>query len=285
MKSKQKILVPVDFSHSCIELVNFAKEWAKPDGEIHLLFVNELFDMPFGESTFPYGLSNFKEIDESIHKWAEEEFDKLKKNTDLPNLNLTIQSGNVAKTIVAYAETHHIDLLMMATHTKGTVEALFLGSKTSRVLHLTKIPMIVMREPKKSLQFPPRHILVTTDFSKTSQSVFAEVAAIAKTHQSKVTILSIDSYEGNFLEKINAYQREHFFDAFRELGDLVEVKQERSVRADEGILQFLKRNAEIDLLAMSSHGRSGLSHILLGSTTESVIRQVNIPVMVVRAFN
>lgn len=284
MKSNNKILVPVDFSKSCYELLKYAHEWTKPDGEIHALFVNELIDMPFGDTDFPYGLANFSEIDSAIHKWALSEFDKLQSKLGIKNITLTIKSGSVAQSIVAYAETNHLDILMMATHTKSIPEELFVGSKTSRVLHLTKIPMVVMREPNQRLRYPPKHILITTDFSMSSKAVFTKAASVAKRHGSKVTILSIDSYEGSYLEKINAYHREHFFDDFRELGDQVEVKQERSVRADEGILQYLKRNDDVDLLAISSHGRSGLSHILLGSTTESVIRQVKIPVMVVRSF-
>jgi nucleotide-binding universal stress UspA family protein len=47
------------------------------------------------------------------------------------------------------------------------------------------------------------------------------------------------------------------------------------------ILQEAQR-AEVDLIVMASHGRSGLSHFLLGSVTEKVVRHAHCPVLVVR---
>jgi nucleotide-binding universal stress UspA family protein len=51
--------------------------------------------------------------------------------------------------------------------------------------------------------------------------------------------------------------------------------------AAEEIVTFA-READVDLVAMATHGRSGLSHVLLGSVAEQVLRKLTIPVMLVR---
>jgi nucleotide-binding universal stress UspA family protein len=51
--------------------------------------------------------------------------------------------------------------------------------------------------------------------------------------------------------------------------------------ADE-IIQHIEDNA-VELVAMSTHGRTGLSHLVLGSVAEKVVRHAAVPVLLVRA--
>lgn len=51
----------------------------------------------------------------------------------------------------------------------------------------------------------------------------------------------------------------------------------------EEIIEHI-RHRDYDLIAMTTHGRSGVSRLLMGSVTESVIRRAAIPVLVVRAM-
>jgi nucleotide-binding universal stress UspA family protein len=51
--------------------------------------------------------------------------------------------------------------------------------------------------------------------------------------------------------------------------------------AVEGIVQYA-RDQNADLLVMCTHGRTGLSHVLMGSTAEAVVRQAPCPVLTLR---
>jgi nucleotide-binding universal stress UspA family protein len=53
-----------------------------------------------------------------------------------------------------------------------------------------------------------------------------------------------------------------------------------SGRVTESILDYVKDNG-VDLIAMSSHGRSGISRWVLGSVAEKVVRRASIPVLLV----
>jgi nucleotide-binding universal stress UspA family protein len=70
-------------------------------------------------------------------------------------------------------------------------------------------------------------------------------------------------------------------DRLREEGLRVESHVRYGHPAEE-ILEHI-RHWKYDLIAMTTHGRSGVSRLLMGSVTESVIRKAAIPVLVVRA--
>ena len=55
----------------------------------------------------------------------------------------------------------------------------------------------------------------------------------------------------------------------------------RQGTAAEEILKYAKNN-DIDLIAISTHGRSGLGRLLFGSVFDSVMREAGIPVMVIK---
>ena len=72
-------------------------------------------------------------------------------------------------------------------------------------------------------------------------------------------------------------------DRLREMGLRVESHVRYGHPAEE-IIEHI-RHWKYDLIAMTTHGRSGVSRLLMGSVTESVIRKVSIPVLVVRAMD
>jgi hypothetical protein len=59
------------------------------------------------------------------------------------------------------------------------------------------------------------------------------------------------------------------------------------VRRGEPVAEILQgaREAEADLIAMTTHGRSGLRRLLFGSVAEAVLRQAEIPVFLMRLAN
>jgi universal stress protein A len=62
------------------------------------------------------------------------------------------------------------------------------------------------------------------------------------------------------------------------------VKTEKAVRHGKASVQIIKmaREMKADLIVMGSHGRTGLSHVIIGSVAEAVIRHAHCPVLVVR---
>jgi len=149
-----------------------------------------------------------------------------------------------------------------------------------------------------------KHILVTTDFSSDSESAFQyateQVKLIGKEH-CKVTLLTVvddappeninfefglalenkkDVVEALYNRAENNIKKtaeQHFADVSVELAVL-----KPSAPVDQEIVDYAKRH-DVDLIVMSTHGRTGIQHFFLGSVAERVIRQALCPVLVVPA--
>ena len=70
---------------------------------------------------------------------------------------------------------------------------------------------------------------------------------------------------------------------FGALINLVEVRQKVEVGAAHVNIADLAAREAVDLVIMSTHGRTGLDHILLGSVTEKVIAHASCPVLAIPA--
>ncbi len=68
--------------------------------------------------------------------------------------------------------------------------------------------------------------------------------------------------------------------SFKDKGLDVESVILHRVSVDEAILDYAAEN-EVDIIAMTTHGRSGLLRTVLGSTADSVVRKSGLPVMVI----
>jgi nucleotide-binding universal stress UspA family protein len=139
-------------------------------------------------------------------------------------------------------------------------------------------------------------ILVPTDFSELANLAVDYGAAIAEQFQAELHLLNvIDDYfvttgEGQlvlpdrneYLRELKAYSRQELAKLPRNCKSDDRVSRHTSVgRPFEEIVRFAKEH-QIDLIVIGSHGRRGLSHLLLGSVAERVVRIAGCPVLTVR---
>lgn len=131
-------------------------------------------------------------------------------------------------------------------------------------------------------------ILVPIDFSAPSDAALAHARMFARTWTSTLHLLHVTSdrltppHEGGhpYAEPAALRQiRDRLTDEDRHRRLKIRVV-ERSVPA-EAILSYA-RTAEIDLIVMGTHGRSGIAHLLMGSVAEDVVRRAPCPVLTVQ---
>ncbi len=149
-----------------------------------------------------------------------------------------------------------------------------------------------------------RHILVTTDFSEEAERAFdyaKEQLKITGKGKSKITLLKVIDVvppanikfeyglaivdKKGMLEKLykEASVRISEIAKKRFAGlrtDTVVIKPKKATYQE--IIKFAKAN-DVSLIVMSTHGRTGAKHFLLGSVAERVVRRSPCPVMVVPA--
>ncbi len=141
-------------------------------------------------------------------------------------------------------------------------------------------------------------ILVPTDFSEHSSRALGYAAALARQLGAKLVLLHVVA--GEALENLaKAHVPPHPVDlVYEDLGQQVRgqfvqhvapgvrktLETETLVLPGVPFMEILRvaRVRSVDLIVMATHGRTGLSHALMGSVTEKVIRKAPCPVLSIR---
>ncbi|MCR5883198.1 universal stress protein [Rhizobacter sp. J219] len=142
-----------------------------------------------------------------------------------------------------------------------------------------------------------KRILVPTDGSDITQKAVASAITLAKSVNATLYTLSVkEPFPYSAISEMQPTPPQEFFDAqeriaaarVKEVRDLAsagglpcEAHTVEALHPWEAIIDHAKRH-ECDLIVMASHGRRGVTALLLGSETQKVLTHTNIPVLVVR---
>lgn len=143
------ILVPTDGSQLSQETVRRAVSFAEEaGGTITALFIKREFsELCWNKSAWGH-LPSLEKLEESAEKEAQEILDGVEKlclEAGVPCTKLSEYNLHVYEGIISAAIRCGCDLIFMASHGRRGVDALVLGSETSKVLTHSKIPVLVFR--------------------------------------------------------------------------------------------------------------------------------------------
>src|SRR6478609_8440106 len=130
-----------------------------------------------------------------------------------------------------------------------------------------------------------KRILFATDFSSCAHHAEEYVAFLAKAYEATVTILHVSEiYEGAYVTTIQdpSETHERLDDIVRRLAQPGRVKSQQRAGIPDTIICETAEEARADLIVLGTHGRTGLQHVLLGSTTERVLTMAPCPVLAIR---
>ncbi len=143
-----------------------------------------------------------------------------------------------------------------------------------------------------------KKILFPVDFSKTSQKIVPHVLLIAEKFDAEIHILFVTRVLEHFAymyvpnTSIENIEQEIMDGAKHKMDDFIKesLKNYSKIKtsivkgdAAEEIVNYAKDH-DIDMIAISTHGRKGLEKILLGSVTERVIKTSSIPVLTINPY-
>jgi nucleotide-binding universal stress UspA family protein len=136
-----------------------------------------------------------------------------------------------------------------------------------------------------------KKILVPLDGSGLAEAILPQVTELAKALQAELLVLrvalahvfpGVDPTEDEV--RVVREAEEYVARVIGELGD-AGVIVHAAVRYGKPAAEILNHIADnkVNMVAMSTHGRSGLSRLIMGSVAEEVVRNAGVPVMLVRA--
>jgi len=140
------MLAPIDFSDHSKRALRSSKEVASRYGAAqHLLFVAEKRVLPMFSDTGIPGVG-VVEMDPEIVANAEQALEELNASVGGPEVDSAyhVEEGNVAQTIVDFADAHETDLIVMATRGLTGIDRFVLGSNTERVVRRAPCPVLIV---------------------------------------------------------------------------------------------------------------------------------------------
>lgn len=284
MLNFQTILCPTDLSETSLQSIPLATQFARLHGaDLHLLHVHLLHAIGPPEDDVP-----FPGEDE-----ARDTLEASAAGIQWSQVVHRVQRGiNAAPTILEYADEHGADLVVMGSHGRRGFRRLLLGSVTAEVVRLAPIPVLVVRhEPDREAPRDVDCILVPVDFSIGTKEALRVASELAATFEVPIELVhAVEPIPYVQMAYPVAVDNEQFrTHAEARLGSLAaELSAPGEVRtttvigmADEVVIEAARRTPS-PLIVMSSHGHAGLARMLLGSTTERLLRKAPCPILVVR---
>ncbi|MBN2462133.1 MAG: universal stress protein [Dehalococcoidia bacterium] len=279
----QKVLVPLDGSELAERAIPYAKAIAKSEGSEIILFTvstnSERLDRPMKA----YLDVNAKELESQRIK-----------------VPAVTAYGNVAEEVIKFAEKHKVDLIIISTHGHSGIKRWMLGSVAEKILYGTSTPVLLIKSkaPKTSkVEF--KKVLATLDGSAFAETSMPYVKELTKGTGGKVILLRIcepptlsadrspaikpswEEYRDTLMTEIKQQALEYLEKVKANFKTTPVKGQVVMGQAADGILEVAQKE-KVDLIAMTTHGRTGVSRWVYGSVATRIVGESLQPILLIR---
>lgn len=302
----RRILVPVDFSPDSLGAIEFALPLLKQFGaELHLVHVfppdYPLASMAIMPLVIPE-LEVGKQLRQQLKAVAR------KYGVDIAPGNVHAVRGQPFREVCQLARKTGTDMIVMSTRGNTGLKHIALGSTAERIVRYSPCPVLIVRQPaeSKSTRNGNSHlraktfqkVLVPIDFSDCSMKGLVYARTLAKKFSARLELfhsVHLDYYVSSdeyARYDFPALMRQAEKDAIQKMRDLVRGTDWNGVKVESLIdvgppgsaIYDRAQDRHADLIVISTHGRTGLKHMFLGSVAEYVVRHARCSVLVVPAY-
>jgi nucleotide-binding universal stress UspA family protein len=235
-------------------------------------------------------------LDETLHRWTAAA-------PDVP-MSTVFLEGLPADALRQQIEDGKADLIVMTTHGRGPLSRFWLGSVADNLVRTCPVPSLVIRPldypPSVEVAAPFRRILIALDGSPLAEQALELGLALGGFMESQFTLLHVvrpvvsmedarnwpgqvqvdDHLTRQLTDEARCYL-EAIAESLRKEGRSVQTQVALQLQPAVAILEEAKERSA-DLIVLTTHGRSGLKRLLLGSVADKVLRGSTIPVLLNR---
>jgi nucleotide-binding universal stress UspA family protein len=296
-----KLLIPLDGSKTAEKALPYARYLAQDKNlVIELLAVVDVANMAT-HMTAERALHLDTMVDDAV-RVSEKYLQAIAGTLPAAKIKSVVESGRPEEVIIEKAAAEQNTLITMATHGRSGMNRWLLGSVAEKVLRGTSNPVLLLRarENTRTEDGPTlKSLIVPLDGSDLAERVLPTAVELAKQRNLEIVLiraynipttayagvegyaLPMDDLLKGMREEACEYLENKATDV-KKLGiGRVSFTAKEGLAADE-IISFAK-TLPGGLIAMSTHGRSGVRRWVLGSITETVVRHSENPVLVIRA--
>jgi nucleotide-binding universal stress UspA family protein len=298
----RSILVPLDGSTSAEHALPWALSIAGKNGtQLHLVRVH----VPPVPIMVGNELASDVMLDSAVRKieasYLEEVVQRLKQNATVP-IHSSLLEGAVADAIDDHAKTIKADLIAITSHGRGAFARFWLGSVADKIIRHAPAPILVVRPSDDSavdLKTRPsfQRIVIPLDGSKLAERIIEPAIELGKTSAAEYSLVlileAVENIEaladmkvkipGGWMPEATEAKAEIYLDKvahhMRGHSVIVHPKVIAHGSAAGGILEYAKTHGN-PLIALATHGSSGLKRLILGSVADKIIRGATTPVLI-----
>lgn len=270
----KRILVPCDFSDPAVQAFKFAVDIAKESrGEVILLNVVELPVMH--ESVLMPTLSFEEAFIKDMKAHAEKNFAKMKDKwaKEGPKVTSFVEFGGATPTIRDFVKDNKIDLLVMGTHGASGLKEFFVGSNTEKIVRTSEVPVIAIKGQVKMSSI--KNIVFPNTFGMDQEELTLRVKALQNFFKATLHVLYVNT-PSSFRRDIEVKKEMKAFAKRFMLKDYT-LTIFNDYSEEEGLRNFVT-DTKADMVAMATHGRRGINHLMSGSIAEDVVNHLTCPI-------
>ncbi|MFA9427184.1 universal stress protein [Natronorubrum sp. A-ect3] len=285
----ESILIPTDGSDGALAGARRGIALAsRIDADVHVLSIVEsrLQASDLDELDLPSFEENAEKAVEEITRLATDHDEEL-------DVTTTVKTGTPFQSIREYASRREIDVIVMGTKGRTGLDRVLLGSVTENVLRTARIPVLAVppnADDSSVADVAFDQFLLPTDGSDGAAIATEWGIELASRLESSIHALySIDTSPidderaSDALLEFMEQRGEKAIDGVREHGEDAGVSVTGSIVTGAPVREIPSYATEndVDLIVMGTHGRTGIGQWFLGSVTENVVRQADVPVFCV----
>lgn len=272
----KKIIVPIDFS----EHSNYALETAAMIAKKFNIQILALHMLEMSDATL---ISNDNEQHAKavfFLKLAEQKFEAFLDKDYLKGVDILpiVKHYKVFSEVSQVANEHNADLIIMGSHGASGLTEIFVGSNTEKVVRYSEIPVLVIKSKPMGVDYI--NVVFASDFSKEAVKPYINATKMFQKFGSQIQLLYVNVPGERFKssDEMETTLTEFLQNADGNLNRMNAVHYVSDTSVEKGILNFTKKT-NADLVAIATHGRTGLAHFFEGSITEDLANHANFPVM------
>ncbi|MCF8228387.1 MAG: universal stress protein [Bacteroidales bacterium] len=268
------ILVPTDFSdHAMYALKVAAQIASKLQGMIRLVHVYNLPSTGFEKNHY------YDEYYRLVHSNADHKMEEMLKLDFMRGIPVEkhIVNNMLMWQIPDEKQFRNSDLIVMGSHGESGFNRIIIGSNTEKMVRMANQPVLTIKN--EIPDFNIKKMVFASNFFEESYSVFDKIQFFADTYDAHLFLLKIITPREFESTPVSNEYINQFVRNFNLRDYSVHVYNHKSIEA--GIIEF-GESVDADLIAIETHGRTGLSHLINGSLAEDVVKHEATPVLSVK---
>jgi len=307
----RSLLVPLDGSHFSEQALPLALSIAKRAGaELQLLHVHRTLEADYPEHRYLNEESWTTEWKTRLRAYLDGLAERLCA-TGAKSTSTLILQGDAGETIRNYVVEKQVDLVVMSTHARGPVARIWLGSVADQLIRELPKPLLLVRPVEEKTDLTAdvilKHVLLPLDGTPLAELILEPAVALGELMGTDYTLLRVirpvapvhfppegainDPLPEGMIEQLQSVETETRCKAQDYLDEVAQRLRRHLLRVHTKIVDEVQpavavieaaQKLSADLIAMQTHGRRGLSRLILGSVADKVLRGAGVPLLLQR---